>query len=472
MEEDTSSKRPPPRLNALRCYACGERGHRQTACPNQRKRGLLANDTLHNEDDSVSSEEDLSDSENAVQRTHGDHGVALVSRHVCLTPQQREDHWFRTNIFRSTCTIRGRICTFIIDSGCCPNIISEFAVTKLGLLMELHPTPYSLSWMRDGVDMRITHRSLVPFLIGAFYKDRFYFDVAPVDVSHLILGRPWEYNRKITHDGVNNTYEFIWETHKILLLPSRDPLLPPPTPTLPAPSSSNKITSPPALNNGTRKQTSLCSLATFEEEFRAEGIALALFVTKPSLETLISKNSLALDSLLAEFDNVFPSDLPIGLPPLRDIQHRIDLVPGATLPNRPHYRMSPQEHDELRRQLEYLLLKGHIHESLSPCAVFALLIPKKDGTWHMCVDSRAINKITVRYPFPIPRLDDLLDQIGKASIFTKIDLKSGYHQIHIQPGDEWKTAFKTREELFEWLVMPFGLSNAPSTFMRVMNQAL
>nr|GEW47781.1 uncharacterized protein [Tanacetum cinerariifolium] len=174
--------------------------------------------------------------------------------------------------------------------------------------------------------------------------------------------------------------------------------------------------------------------------------------------------------LIKSYQHVFPAEIPSGLPPMRSIQCKIDLIRGSVLPSKPTYRTKPQESTKIRKQVDGLLEKGLIRESLSLCVVPTLLVPTKNGEWRMCLDSRYINKITIKCRFPIPRLNDLLDELHGATVFSKVDLTSVYHQIRIYEWDEWNTAFKTKEELYEWLVMPFGLSNAPSTFMRLMNQ--
>ncbi|XP_013751647.1 uncharacterized protein LOC106454008 [Brassica napus] len=433
------------RPSSLRCFSCGEIGHRQANCPTRNRRGLLL-DTAGNDVEVIYDEEPV-ETPDEMEMLTADTRTALMLRRVCLAPRVPDENPQRKNLFHSKCTIGGKVCKFIIDSGSSENVIAEEAVTKLQLPTEDHPYPYKLAWLDQKTDLLITRRALITFSVGDAYKDQIHCDVAPMDACHLLLGRPWIYDRRILHDGYKNTYSFRFQNRNFTLQPS-------------VPEKHQPPTSPVLFLQ--RKQ--------FEETFREEGIVFAIInsqtpATSPAIPPEFS-------NILQEFRDVFPDDLPPGLPPLRDIQHRIDLVPDAILPNRAHYRMSPSEHEELRRQVEDLVAKGYLRESLSPCAVPALLIPKKDGSWRMCVDSRAINKITVRYRFPIPRLDDLLDQIGAATVFSKLDLRSGYHQIRIRPGDEWKTAFKTREGLFEWLVMPFGLSNAPSTFMRVMNQSL
>ena len=447
----------------MRCYTCGENGHRQTACPNQTRRGLLAQE-MDFEDEPRFDDYGSESNEPVVDYIEGDTGhVAniLVLRRSCFTPRAPAESWLRTSLFRTTCTINGKICKLIIDSGSCTNVVSDDAIRRLGIKTTAHPSPYPLAWLNAKTEIRVVKQAVILFSIGT-YTDEVCCDVVPMDACHIILRRPWQFDRDTTHRGKANTYGFQFRDRTVTLVPTKEQL-----------EASHSASNTPSIlpKNPTPKMLLILPKAEFESELEK---ADALWASVAVPATVSSQSSVppAFTSLLTSFSDVFPEELPTELPPLRDIQHHIDLVPNAVLPNRPHYRMSPQEHDELRRQVEDLLAKGHVRESLSPTAVPALLIPKKDGSWRMCVDSRAINKITVRYRFPIPRLDDLLDQIGRASIFTKLDLKSGYHQIRIRPGDEWKTAFKTREGLFEWLVMPFGLSNAPSTFMRVMNQAL
>ena len=169
-----------------------------------------------------------------------------------------------------------------------------------------------------------------------------------------------------------------------------------------------------------------------------------------------------------DYADVFPEELP-GLPPQRSVEFTIALEPGTAPISKAPYRMAPVEMKELKKQLDELLEKGYIRPSASPWGAPVLFVKKKDGTFRLCIDYRELNKATIKNKYPLPIIDDLLDQLRGAKVFSKIDLRSGYHQLRVGEEDIPKTAFRTRYGHYEFLVMPFGLTNAPAIFMDLMN---
>ncbi|GKB10127.1 putative reverse transcriptase domain-containing protein [Tanacetum coccineum] len=182
-----------------------------------------------------------------------------------------------------------------------------------------------------------------------------------------------------------------------------------------------------------------------------------------------SKKQLQDVPVIRNFPEVFPDDFP-GLPPPRQVEFRIELVPGAAPVARAPYRLAPSELKELSDQLKELLEKGFIRPSSSPWGAPVLFVKKKDGSFRMCIDYRELNKLTVKNRYPLPRIDDLFDQLQGSSVYSKIDLRSGYHQLRIREEDIPITAFRTRYGHYEFQVMPFGLTNAPAVFMDLMNR--
>uniref|UniRef100_A0A2N9FHY6 Reverse transcriptase n=1 Tax=Fagus sylvatica TaxID=28930 RepID=A0A2N9FHY6_FAGSY len=527
-DEGTSNKpkveSQPSRNRDIKCFKCLGSGHIASQCPNRRVMIMRDNGEVmtESEDDSDGMPElvDASDDDGVVYPMTGESLVArrALNTHIKVDDAEQQ----RENIFHTRCHVNNKVCSMIIDGGSCTNVASTILVEKLNLPTLKHSRPYKLQWLNDCGEVRVDRQVLVTFSIGK-YLDEVLCDVVPMHAGHILLGRPWQYDRRVTHDGFKNMYNFVKGGKTIKLAPLTPSQVYEDQLKLKSEvahkrksenESDQKRKSEKDIEQKRKSESENEQKRKSEKEIeqkrksesenekkeresaerkgktkvsfyaRESEVKRAFFADRPMI-FLVYKESLYLNldetnqslpslavSLLQEFEDVFPEEMPNELPPIRGIEHQIDFVPGAAIPNRPAYRSNPEETKELQRQVEDLMSKGYVRESMSPCVVPVLLVPKKDGTWRMCVDCRAINNITVKYRHPIPRLDDMLDELHGSCIFSKIDLKSGYHQIRMKEGDEWKTAFKTKYGLYEWLVMPFGLTNAPSTFMKLMNHVL
>lgn len=343
----------------------------------------------------------------------------------------------------------------LIDNGSTGNFLSATFAHQHHVKTSPSPEPQVVK-MADGSSSTQDQSAYrVPVEMG-IYGAQVDFHLLSLVGYDAILGQPWLRKHGVKINCATNTVEFNYRGRDISLTPN-------------SPLECNAT-----RQRRNRGEETLVSATQLNRLVKQGHTLFAAFIKPPEDDSpMVASITTDLNSpeahLLQEFTDVFPAELPEGLPPSRGVDHRIDLEPGHPPPFRAIYRLSYKELAELKKQLDELLKQGYIRPSKSPYGAPILFVTKKDGTLRMCVDYRALNKITIKNRYPLPRTDDLLDQLHGAKYFSKIDLRSGYYQVRVAECDVEKTAFRTRYGHFEFLVMPFGLTNAPATFMAMTN---
>ena len=347
---------------------------------------------------------------------------------------------------RDPIVLRGRLAgapaTFLIDSGAGVNAVSTAFLDKHGL--RTSPSAHKGVNFADG-SQGVTRGQLgaASLKIGR-YRDKQTLLAVPLSGYDAILGTPWLAAVNPNIDWQANVITFSHRGETITLAPQPDP-------------------------PGTQEPIVLSAIQLAKHVRRGSPLGIALVREIKTDTPALAKHTKITTQLLKEFADVFPEQLPKGLPPQRKVDHEIIEEPGSKPTSKSYYRMSPRELAELKRQIEDLLDHGFIRPSDSPYGAPVLFVPKKDGGLRMCVDWRALNKQTIKNKYPLPLAQELIDQLHGAQYFSKLDLQQGYHQIRMHPDSIPKTAFSCRYGHFEMLVLGFGLCNAPATFMALMN---
>lgn len=344
--------------------------------------------------------------------------------------------------------INGHTCVFLVDSGASGNYIAESFVKRHGI-NACRRLVHSKVTMGDGTTYDVDRQIPTAKVHIQGYQDSITFMEAKLGGSFdAVLGKTWlkRINPKIDWRYDTLHFEHRHQQHHWNTMLQEDKL--------------------PA-------NVDLVSLNSILQNSQLRREARWILVTEATAGSEPTAPTPVIQAVVQEYQDVLPTTIPAGLPPERHVDHAIDCIPGSTPPSRPAYRMNPDELAELRRHLADLTDKGFIRPSVSPYGAPVLFVPKKEpGKYRMCIDYRLLNAQTVKNVYPLPRIDDLLDQLHGSRIWSKIDLAQGYYQVRIKEEDIPKTAFRTRYGLFEFTVLSMGLCNAPATFMRLMNDIL
>ncbi len=355
-------------------------------------------------------------------------------------------------------TLNSRPAQFLVDSGANTNYVSTEFIQRNNLQTTTVMTNVTLA---DGSQQKSRGNLEQACITIGTYTDHFDFTALPLPKYDAILGLAWLQTLNPTIDWNTQSISLIHDGRRHTFTTTTDPV-------------SLHVT----LN---QLNTLLLTPSALKQTLRRKEVESLILIHRtpdnpgspPHLASISTDDFDPLrKSLLTEFKDVFPPELPPGLPPQRDVDHKIELVPDAKPVIRPTYSMSAKELEELSKQLNDLETAGYIRPSKSPYASPVLFVKKKDGTTRMCIDYRALNSLTIKNRYPLPRIDELFDRLQGSKYFTKLDLRQGYHQIRISESDIEKTAFRCRYGHYEYLVMPFGLTNAPATFMHLMHQIL
>jgi hypothetical protein len=296
------------RGGVITCFTCGKNGHKYYECPEKKKE---------------IGETHIAEAQRRdVEAEDAECGRSLMIRKVLLTPEKEvENSVQRTRLFRTACKTKDRVCKVIVDNGSMDNIFSTEMVEKLELEMTEHPSPYKVLWLQKGHQVNVTKQCLVEFKIGG-YNDKILCDVIPMDVFHLLLGRPWKYDRNVIHDGRMNTYTLEKNRRTHMLLPIKDKEV--------KPEVSNTI----LLMSGKELITEVKKKE--EPQFTV--------VRKPKIvltSTRVDDLPDEIQELLEEFADIIVDELARSLPPIRSVSHHIDLIPGASFPKKAAYRLTP-----------------------------------------------------------------------------------------------------------------------------------